>query len=77
MLVYRLDERWYITEEVDNPVRPTRRWYRLWWGSIAERYTRTQDPAEVVEMMTSVGLEPDPQAWRAPTAEEKRPRREG
>lgn len=76
VLVYIADPRWYITAEVD-PGPPTRRWYRLWWDSIAERYTRTQDPAEVVEMIVSVGLDPDPRAWREPTDEETRPRRDG
>lgn len=74
VLVYERDPRWYVTVEVD-PGPPARRWYRLWWDSIAERYTRSQDPDELVAMIESVGL--DPAGWREPTEAEKRPRREG
>lgn len=75
VLVYRQDANWYITAEVDNPGRPTRRWFRLWWNNIAERYTATLDADELRKMIESVGLDPDPVKWREPTEEEKRPQR--
>lgn len=73
VLVYDSDPRWYITAEVDDPVRPTRRWYRLWWESIAHAYTRSQDPDELRQMIEGAGL--DPLGWRQPTVEERQPRR--
>jgi hypothetical protein len=72
VLIYIPDPRWYVTAEVDAGP-PVRRWYRLWWNSIAERYTATRDPDELVVMLVGAGL--DPAAWRVPTEEEKRPRR--
>jgi hypothetical protein len=77
VLVYRLDSRWYVTAEVDDPQRPTRRWYELWWNSIRERYTARLDVDELRQAIESVGLDPDPAKWRGPTKEEKRPRRDG
>jgi hypothetical protein len=74
VLVYDPDPRWYVTAEQDAGP-PPRQWYRLWWDSIAERYTGTRDPDELVAMIEAAGL--DPAGWREPTGEEKRPRRDG
>lgn len=74
VLVYESDPRWYITAESDLIVPPRRRWYALWWEQIQDRYTTTQDPDELVEMIEAAGL--DPSGWREPTEDEKRPRRD-
>lgn len=74
VLVYRRDPRWYVTAESDLE-RPTkRRWYALWWQQIQHGYTRTLDADELVVLMEQAGLDPDPERWRLPTEEEKRPR---
>jgi len=77
VLVYRRDPRWYITTEssLETP-RPKRRWWGLWWEQIPSGYTRRQDADELVELMVSAGLDPDPGSWREPTEDDKRPRRE-
>ena len=36
---------------VPSGVPPRRRWYALWWEQIQDRYTTTQDPDELVEMI--------------------------
>ncbi|GAA4439297.1 hypothetical protein [Phytohabitans houttuyneae] len=77
VLVYIADPRWYITEEVDDPQRPRRRWWRLWWNSIDHGYTGRRDGDQLRELLERARLDPDPGAWRQPTAEEKRPRRDG
>lgn len=75
--VYIGDPHWYITDEVDDPVRPRRRWWRLWWDAIEHGYTSKQDGDQLRTLLESAGLNPDPKAWRKPTEEEKRPRRDG
>lgn len=74
VLVYDRDPRWYVTTEVDSGP-PIRRWYRLWWESIAHAYTRSQDPDELLQMIEDARLDPD--GWREPTKDEKRPRHAG
>jgi hypothetical protein len=76
VLVYDPDPRWYVTAESDLLTPPKRRWYALWWEQIQHGYTRTLDGDEVRVLIESAGLDPDPEKWREPTEEEKRPRRE-
>lgn len=77
VLVYRSDPRWYVTAESDLRQPPRRRWWALWWKQIPHGYTGRQDADELVALMVSAGLDPDPEKWREPTAEEKQPRRDG
>jgi hypothetical protein len=77
ILVYASDPRWYVTAESDLGTPPKRRWWGLWWQQLAHGYTRRQDPDELVKLMVSAGLDPDPERWRQPMEEELRPRRDG